>query len=111
MNKFETNVCPLCSKVLKFHKIAGVNVYSCPTKLEAHGFTDQSHYEVEYDKKEIIQHMYVLPFSIDNFATNYRSRIYKAGEAGKKWGFVKEVPRVVAASEELVRAKLDNLML
>jgi hypothetical protein len=111
MSKFETNVCPLCSKVLKFHKIAGVNVYSCPSKLEAIGFTDQSHYEVEYDKQDSIQHIYVLPFGIDNSSANYRSRIYKAGEAGRKWGFVKEVPRVTATSEDMIRTKLDTLML
>lgn len=103
MTRFQTNVCPLCDKVLQFRQIAKVNVYSCPNHLEG----ERSHYEVEYDKSATIQHIYVGNYSIDNFDTSYRSRLYK--RMANKWVLIGETNRISADTEDRMMERLRNL--
>ena len=108
MTKFQTNVCPLCDKVLQFRQIAKVNVYSCPN----HADGARSHYEVEYDKHATIQHIYVGDYGIDNFDTSYRSRVYKKHAAFNgevKWILIGETNRISADTEDKLIMRLKQL--
>ena len=104
MIKFQTNVCPLCDKVLKFHQVAKVNIYSCPTSVDG-----RSHYEVEYDKKSTIQHIYVGDWGIDNFDNATRSRVYKKLPNTSRWSLLTEVTHLNADTEENMLRKLSKL--
>lgn len=106
MIKFQTNVCPLCDKVLKFHQVAKVNVYSCPTQT----CWGKSHYEVEYDKNATIQHIYVGNWGIDNFDNATRSRIYRKQAGDTRWTLLTEVPHLSADTEENILRKLNKLL-
>jgi hypothetical protein len=105
--KFQTNVCPLCDKVLKFHQVAKVNVYSC----HAHTNYGKSHYEVEYDKHATIQHVYVGDWCIDNFENMTKSRIYKRElrTGGEKWLLVADSFYFSLDTEENMLIKLNKL--
>lgn len=97
--KFETRECPLCGEVLRFGKIAGVSSYYCKN-VGTPGGNNKTHYEVEIDTKESLQHIYVFPYSIDNVASSGRTRVYKWKDA--RWRFIKEVQRIhILAHEEL----------
>lgn len=89
--KFQTHECPLCGEVLRFGKLAGVSTYYC-RNAGIPGGNNKSHYEVEIDAKESIQHMYAFPYAVDNFANATRSRVYKW--QGSRWQLLKEVPLV-----------------
>lgn len=108
MSRFQTNVCPLCDKVLKFHQVAKVNVYTCTNHAEG----ARSHYEVEYDKSATIQHIYVGDWGIDNFDTSYRSRVYKRTiNAGiEKWTLIAETNRISADVEDRMIERLARLV-
>jgi len=99
MNKFSTNVCPLCDKVLKFHKVYGVNAFECPTK----------HYQVELDADQSIQHIYIDDLCLDNYSNHNRSRIWRL-DADNKWKMLLEVAPIYAANEEIVRARLSKIV-
>lgn len=103
MTKFQTNVCPLCDKVLRFRQISKVNVYSCPNHAEG----AKSHYEVEYDKCATIQHIYVGNYGIDNFDNSYRSRVYKHNDG--KWILIGETNRISADTEDRMMERLRHL--
>jgi hypothetical protein len=66
-----------------------------------------SHYEVETDGKQTIQHIYAFPYAIDNFANAGKSRVYLWGET--KWHFLMEVPFVTAQSQDSLLEHLYNV--
>lgn len=117
LNKFETSACPLCGQVLRMRCIAGVSVFDCPKTVQfttSNGEEIKSHYEVEFDNRDCIQHMYVGPWSIDNFANATRSRIYKLSSGDRdtriRWRLVKEIPMVRADVEEALLDRINKLM-
>ena len=83
--KFQTNECPLCGEVLHLSKISSVVVYSCLVG-------PKPHYEVEWDGKDTIQHMYAFPYAVDNYIDNNRSRVHRW--KNNRWNFIKEVARI-----------------
>lgn len=97
--KFSTNVCPLCDKVLKFHKTHGVNAFECPAQ----------HYQVELDAENSIQHIFIDDLCLDNYSNHSRSRIWKLNE-DNKWKMLLEVAPIHAASEEVIRARLSKIV-
>ena len=109
MIKFETNVCPLCSKVMTLRKVAGVTVFQCSTGALTHS----THYEVEVDTTKCIQHMYVGDWSIDNFSNATRSRLYRQSNNGSgsiKWRLMKEVPFLRPDLEERMLERIQQLV-
>lgn len=107
MNKFETNVCPLCNTVLKMRKVSGVSIFQCPNT------TGQTHYEVEQDAKTAIQHVYVGPWSIDTFGDSNKSRIYKQtprGDGTMRWQMIKEMPLIRACAQDQLLDRINKLM-
>lgn len=112
-NKFETNTCPLCGNVLKMQRSYGVTTVSCPTINKYHNGEEKSHYEVEFDKTQGIQHMYVGSWGIDNFLNGTRSRVYKqmstAGVA-VKWQLVTEIPMLKPELEENLLNRINKLV-
>lgn len=64
--KFQINECPLCGEVLRFGKVSSVSSYFCKNS-GAPGGNNKSHYEVEIDAKESIQHMYAFPYAVSKF--------------------------------------------
>lgn len=122
MNKFEINVCPLCSKVLKYRLASKVNVYSCPTTFEfktATGLAVKTHYEVEHDDKESIQHIVIGPWAIDNFSRDNllpAARVYKlytseSEDGHNKWRFITDAPEIHADTEDNMLARLNTLVM
>jgi hypothetical protein len=103
--KFQTHECPLCGEVLRFGKIAGVSMYYC-RNVGAPGGNNKSHYEVETDGKETIQHLYAFPYAIDNYASQGRSRVYSW--VGSKWKLIREVPRIQAKTQDELLAHLQS---
>jgi hypothetical protein len=106
-NNFEIKTCPLCQQVLKFRQVSGVDIFDCSTTFTFNsymGATEKSHYEVQMDKAESIQHVYVLPWAIDNISSLGRARLYKIytsegdelspGIEINKWRFIKELPPI-----------------
>lgn len=120
MNKFQNNICPLCGTVLQVRRVCGVVVFSCPGQQvewsnNSGNTISRSHYEVEYDKTQSVQRMYVLPYSIDNFQNNFKSRIYKlrvSGNpcAGDKWDLVVETSRIHADTSEKLLERIQKLV-
>lgn len=104
MNKFETNCCPLCGKILTLRKIAGVAVFQCPTSSSHH----TTHYEVEMDTSNCIQHLYLGDWSIDNFLNNTRSRVYY--RESNRWHLFKEVNHIRADIEDRLAERLHQIM-
>lgn len=96
-----TNECPLCGKVLLIKKASGVTVYSCPAG-------DKSHYELERDAKETIQHFYAFPYAIDNFNNSTKSRIYLWD--GAKWKFLREIARIEPGPSEKLLERLQKVI-
>jgi hypothetical protein len=112
--KFPVNVCPLCNKVMKLRQLAKVvNLFECPTQVDE--LKGKSHYEVEFDSREEIQHIIIFPYSIDTLGNSSKSRIYKAyvTDLGDpiKWKFLKEVSVIRAESEEKLMERLQTLLL
>lgn len=103
--KFQVHECPLCGEVLRFGKVAGVSVYNCKN-AGTPGGNNKSHYEVEVDTKETIQHMYAFPYAVDNFASATRSRVYKWQDA--KWKLLGEVPRIHAQRHDELMQHLQT---
>jgi CRISPR/Cas system-associated protein Cas5 (RAMP superfamily) len=97
--KFQVNECPLCGKVLNFRTSYGVTVYYCPAETK-------THYEVETDGKETIQHIYAFPYAVDNFVNSIKSRVYTWNDT--RWKFVKEVPRIVPTNQNVLLAHLQS---
>lgn len=113
--KFETNVCPLCDKVLRLRKIAGVTVYQCDTFIDYEGPTgpySKYHYEVEVDANMSIQHIYVGCWGIDNYSNATRSRIHKACERNGTvgWKLVTELPYIRPEAADVLLARVNKLM-
>jgi len=107
--KFQNNFCPLCAKSLRLRSVAGVNVYECPTTLPGlPAASNASHYIVEQDFKFEIQHMIVLPYSVDTYADATRSRIYKLADG--KWRLLQEVPYLKADLEEKLLERIQKLL-
>lgn len=111
MNKFETSQCPLCGQILQLRRVSGVAIFSCPTVASTHS----THYEVETDNRNCIQHIYIGEWSIDNFENASRSRIYKQTPSSdginKRWKLVKEVPLIKPDTEQNLLDRLERLML
>lgn len=120
MNKFQNNVCPLCGTVLQLRRVCGVSVFSCPGQQvewcsNNGNIISRSHYEVEYDKTQSVQRMYILPYSVDNFQNSFKSRIYKlrsSGNAvtGDKWELVVETSRIHADTSEKLLERIQKLV-
>jgi hypothetical protein len=102
--KFQTHECPLCGEVLHFGKMSGVSSYFC-RNAGTPGGNNRTHYEVELDHKESIQHLYAFPYAIDNFASKGSSRVYRWLDA--KWKLITEVPRLEACSQDELLARLQ----
>jgi hypothetical protein len=100
--KFQTNVCPLCDKVLKLHQISKVNTYRCP-KLNSNG---KSHYEVEFYMNSAIQHIYINDWAIDNLENIPKSRLYKT--INNKWCLVSDNCIINADTEEKILFKINK---
>lgn len=94
--RFQTHECPLCNKVLQLKRISGVTTYYCLDEGPEGSYT--SHYEVESDAKESIQHIYAFPYAVDNFASSKRSRVYLWD--GVRWQFQKEIAFLTARPQE-----------
>lgn len=103
--RFQTHECPLCNQVLRLKSVAGVTVYFCPTECNQEG-NYKSHYEVESDAKQSIQHIYAFPYAVDNYANSGKSRVYLWD--GARWQFLKEVPFITAQPEETLLDHLYN---
>lgn len=120
MNSFENKMCPLCGKVLTLKLIAGVTVYQCSVNFEFHshmGIKLRSHYEVESDKSNTYQHMYLLPWAIDNFGDSAKSRLYKIedekltdGTIINKWKLIMQVSQIHSDTEENLRDRINTLV-
>lgn len=94
---------------MQLRKIAGVTIFTYSTPAAHH----TSHYEVEFDAKTSIQHIYLGKWSIDNFAHNHRSRIYEASinEYGRfQWRLLTEVTRIQATEEGSMMEHLERHM-
>ena len=102
--RFQNQQCPLCNKVLKLKSLAGVLTYYCPDE-DTEGGNNTSHYEVESDGKQTIQHIYAFPYAIDNFANATRSRVYHWG--GSRWKFIAEIPLVSPQAPDTLRQYLN----
>ena len=98
--KFQTNVCPLCNKVLKLKQVAKVNVWSCSTPSNH----ESTHYEVEYDVTTAIQHIYIDDLCIDSFVNSVKSRIYH--RRNNKWVLTAEPYQIQADIEDNIRYQL-----
>lgn len=111
-NKFETKTCPLCGNVLKMHGSHGVTITSCPSTIKLINGREQSHYEVEADTKQSIQHMYIGPWGVDNFLNGNKSRVYKQMSRGAavKWQLVTELPFLKADTEENLLNRINRLV-
>lgn len=104
--KFQTNVCPLCDKVLQLNMVAGLTFFSCPTR--ATGLEhDKSHYEVEFNKTHEVQRTIIFPYSIDTFSENSRSVVYRM--IGQRWKRLTEVPTIRIETPEKLSERLDQL--
>lgn len=101
--RFQNQQCPLCNKVLKLKSVCGVATYYCPTE-NTEGGNNTSHYEVESDGKQTIQHFYAFPYAVDNYINATRSRIYHW--KGSRWQFLKEVPHIDPQEMEVLRQYL-----
>lgn len=107
--KFQYNTCPLCDKSLRLRSVAGVSVFECPMEIpDLPANSHKSHYVVEKDSKFEIQHMIVLPYSIDTYADATRSRIYKLTDG--KWRLLHEVPFLKADSEDKLLDRIQKLL-
>ena len=107
---FEVNICPICSKPLKLRSVAGVQVYECPTTIQMLVPTNlSSHYTVEKDSKFEIQHMIVLPYSIDTYANATKSRLYKLHDA--RWRLLHEVSMIRPESEDKLLERIQKLLI
>lgn len=95
--RFQTHECPLCNKMLRVKVQSGVTTYYC-TNEKAPGNNGKSHYEVETDGKQTIQHLYAYPYAVDNFANAARSRVYQW--KGTRWSFLKEIPFINAQTHD-----------
>jgi len=116
MINFPTNSCPLCNRVLRLRRVSGVSVYDCPVTFAfngPNGLKEKSHYEVECDNDQCIQHVYVDEWCIDTFTKSTKSRLHKlvSQEDGpSRWKFVVEVPRINADLEDRLRERIQKLV-
>jgi hypothetical protein len=121
MIKFETKVFPLCDQVLRYRLVSKVNVYDCPTQFEYRTLSSEtlqvanahrSHYEVEYDQKGMgVQHIYIRPWSIDNFENETRLHKFQISQYGTDvLQFVADTPLIHADTEEKILARINTLV-
>ena len=112
MNNFAIDFCPLCDKPLRLRRVSKVNIYDCPTTYEAvtaNGIKQRSHYEVECDDGQCIQHVYVLPWSIDTFDKYNKSRVHKLHN-GHRWKFVVELPPIHPDKKDKLKERINLLV-
>lgn len=102
--RFQSQQCPLCNQVLKLKSSCGVSTFYCPAE-NTEGGSNTSHYEVESDGKQTIQHFYAFPFAVDNYINATRSRIYHW--KGTRWQFLTEVPRIDPQETGVLRQYLN----
>jgi hypothetical protein len=86
---------------MRFKSVAGVSTFYCP---DTEGGNNTSHYEVESDGKQTIQHIYAFPYAIDNFSNATRSRVYHW--KGNRWHFIAEMPYINPQSLDILRQYL-----
>lgn len=118
MNKFQVNECPLCGKILRFRQVSGVNLFDCATQvawITDDGIKSRSHYEVEFDPRESIQRMYVLPYNVDNFQSDRKTRLYKLfpgtpEKGGDRWQLVMETPQIRPDVADKLLERIKTLM-
>lgn len=116
MINFPNTSCPLCGKMLRLRKVSGVTVYDCASTFDFYGpggLRPKSHYEVECDKEQCIQHVYVDDWCVDTFGKSTKSRLHKlqTQENGpSRWKFVVEVPRIHADEEAKLRDRIQKLV-
>lgn len=90
--------------------VAGVSIYECPVILnDLPKNTNSSHYVIEQDYKMEIQHMIVLPYSIDTYADSTKSRIYKVME--NRWQLIHEVATIHPESQDKLLERLQKLLI
>lgn len=106
--KFEVYICPICNKPLKLRSVAGVQVYECPSVIEIVPTNLTSHYVVEKDSMFEIQHMIVLPYSIDTYANSAKSRLYKLQD--QRWKLLHEVSVIKPESEDKLLERIQKLL-
>lgn len=107
--KFQTNICPLCNKSLRLRQVAGVKVFECPTVMKNLPLNSHnSHYVVESDSLLEIQHMVVLPYSVDTYANSTGSRIYQLVD--NKWKFVSATIFIHPAPENVLLGRIQKLL-
>lgn len=97
MNKFSTNVCPLCDKVTHFRKVNDTPTFECR----------QGHYQVELNKDDTNQNVYIDNWCLVNYANANKSHVYQLH--GENWKFLTEIPLVYAIEESAIRARLNKL--
>jgi hypothetical protein len=97
MNKFSMNVCPLCDKVTKFHKVNGVPAFECR----------DGHYQVELESESTIQHIFIDNLCLDNYSNHDKSRIFRLED--NQWNLVGEVAPIHASDEAAIRSRLNKL--
>lgn len=73
------------------------------------------HYEVEMDERTAIQHMYVLPYAIDNFKDESKSRVYKIIPVDdrnhfNRWKFVMQTAHIRADTSSNLLDRIQRLM-
>lgn len=105
--RFQNHECPLCNKVMRLKSVAGVSTFYCPDDDLEPG-NNTSHYEVESDGKQTIQHMYAFPYAVDNYASATRSRVYYW--KGTRWHFITEVPAILPQPQDTLKKYLELLI-
>jgi Zn-finger nucleic acid-binding protein len=109
--KFQTNVCPLCDKVLQLRMTNGISVFHCPT-MTTELDDGQTHYQVEFNSTDEVQRTIIFPYSIDSFTEVSKSKIYKAynDQDKQKWKLLVEVPMIRITTQTHLLARLDQLI-
>ena len=109
--KFECNICPLCDKVLRLRRLAGVNVFECPGACSSTELPidEASHYQVEVDSRIEVQHIIIYPYAIDTFGNQPMSRVYKL-DNNKKCQLIMEIPRIRAEASDKLTERIQKLL-
>ena len=90
---------------------------NCPTRVSDGGLFPvlpySSHYSIEQHQDEVIERMYLLPWSIDSYWAKKISRIYKVAKTDKdktSWIFVKELPILHSDNQSNLLKRVTNLL-
>ena len=115
--KIQINSCPLCGKDLKYKKIFGMDFLDCPELITLNSISgpkQQSHYECEMSPISKLERIYILPYNIDNFEKDNKSRIYKlvtSRNGVDNWYFVTETPLIKPDTCDKLLERIQKLLL